>query len=70
MYHIHNYHHHSSPAGVQANVSSLFETVSAKLPAASRLLIEKGESIHSVVSGMCVLSKVHCCIPRFMSLVV
>ena len=70
MYQIHDYHHLSSPAGVQADVSSLYEAVSAKLPAASRLLIEKGESIYSVVSGLHVLSKVHCCIPRFVSFVV
>ena len=70
MYHIHDYHCHSSPAGVQADISSLYEAVSAKLPAASRLLIEKGESIYSVVSGLHVLSKVHCCIPRFVSFVV
>ena len=52
MSHIHDYHRHSSPAGEQADVSSLYEAVSAKLPAASRLLIEKGKSIYSVVSGL------------------
>ena len=70
MYHIHDYHHHSFPAGVQADVSSLYEAVSTKLPAASRLLIEKGESIYSAFSGLCILSKVPCCIPRFVSHVV
>ena len=52
VYPIHNYHCYSSPAGVQADVSSLYEAVSAKLPAVSRLLIEKGKSIYSVVSGL------------------
>ena len=70
MYPIHDYHHHSFPAGEQADVSSLNEAVSAKLPAASRLFIEKGESIYSAVSGLCVLLKVPCCIPRFVSHVV
>ena len=70
IYHLHDYHYYSSSAGVQADVSSLYAAVSAKLPAASRLLIEKGVSIYSVVSGLCVLSEVHCCIPRFVSLVV
>ena len=70
MYHIHDYHCDSSSAGEQANMYSLHGAVFAKLPTASRLLIEKGESIYSVVSGLCVLSNVHCCIPRFVSLVV
>ena len=70
MYYIQSYHCYSSSAGAQADVSSLYYSVSAKLPAASRLLIEKGESIYSVVSGLHVLSKVHCCISRFVSLVV
>ena len=52
IYHIHDYHHCGSSAGEQANVSSLYEAVYAQLPAASRLLIEKGESIYSVVSGL------------------
>ena len=52
MHHIHDYHHYCSSAGAQAIVSSLYKTVSAKLPAASRLLIEKGKSIYSVVSCM------------------
>ena len=70
MYYIRTYHCYSSSAGEQTDVSSLYRAVSAKLPSASRLLIEKGESIYSVVSGMHVLSKVHCCIPRFVSFVV
>ena len=70
MYYIRSYHRHSSSAGEQADVSSLYEALSAQLPAASRLLIEKGQSIYSVVSGLHVLSKVHCCIPKFVSFVV
>ena len=46
MYYIQSYHCYSSSAGEQADVSSLYEAVSAKLPAASRLLIEKGEAIY------------------------
>ena len=60
MYHIHDYHRHSSSAGTQVDVSSFNQAVSAKLPAASRLLIEKGESIYSMFSGLHMLSKVHC----------
>ena len=70
MYYTCSYHCYSSSAGKQADVSYLYKAVSAKLPAASSLLIEKGESIYSVVSGLRVLSKFHCCIPRFVSLVV
>ena len=65
MYYIQSYHCYSSSAGAQADVSSLYEAVSAKLPATSRLIIEKGKFIYSVVSELHVLSKVHCCIPRF-----
>ena len=68
MYHIYDYHRYCSSVGAQAGASSLHEAVSANHPATSRLLIKKGESIYSVVSGMCVLSKVHCCIPEFLSL--
>ena len=50
LYHIHGYYRNSSSAGAQADVSSLYQAVSDMLPAASRVLIENGKSIYSVVS--------------------
>ena len=51
MYPIHDYHLYFSPAGAQADVSSLGYTIFYQDVALAKLLIEKGESKYSTDSN-------------------